>query len=319
MSNYLRPGACFMPEMSLWKESSPRQIMKHHSWKLSATAFATTLFATGAALADPAPDAGPNASEKPDLRVDQNAAILAPGRERRTEELKERKVAPELQKRNEQGLRRLMNELGFGDATVQDPVVAYMQDEARSRQPLREQGVRLYKALRSPDVSNEEVSRLLNEFRSTAQSDKERHAASMTDLDQKIGYTGNPRLEAMLVLFGVTGDYPLVLPVAGARIGEGARSSRRLQREKEDLARQIASLKLAQESLKSEKDNVLRQRDDLRRERDSLRRETGSLRRENEALQRDRDLLKRENEGLKRDSENRKKQAKRETGKPRQS
>ncbi len=246
--------------------------MKLHRRKIGATALMLALMTTSRAWAVPNSNVPVSGAQPDEANTAKQVTPATPEMKDKTEVLR----------RTEQGLRRLMTDCGFSDRAIQDMVIAHMRDEVQARRPLREYGVRLYRVLRSTEASDEQVSRLLAEFRAAVQSDKDRHAATTGELDARLGYTRTPRLEAMLVLFGITGDYPGVLPLGNPRPAQAARNVRRLEREKEELARQNESLKLARESLQSEKDNLLRERDNLKRELEALRRERDRLKKENE-------------------------------------
>jgi hypothetical protein len=113
----------------------------------------------------------------------------------------------------EQNLRRMMASFGVTELDIQNAIIVYVQDEVQRRQPLREQGRRLYKALKDETISTAEMTGLLTDFRAVVEADKARRTAAEAALNTQTGYTTNPRLEAMLLLFGVIGDAPTVMTV----------------------------------------------------------------------------------------------------------
>jgi len=121
--------------------------------------------------------------------------------------------AKQRQIRFENAVRGLMTQTGFPDAAVQDAVIAHMQSEARARNPLRRSGEKLFVALQSPDVSDEKMNALLKKFQDALEADDKRREAAEVALDAKIGYAKNPRLQSMLVLFGIIGDGALFVPL----------------------------------------------------------------------------------------------------------
>jgi hypothetical protein len=122
-------------------------------------------------------------------------------------------------------VRQLMDHFGFADTTVQDAVIEYINDEVRARQPVRERGNLLLRALNSPKKTDAQVSEALEAFRTELEADRTRREAAENALNDKIGFRTKPRLEGMLLMFGVIGDGPMMVAFNESG-GQGARVNR---------------------------------------------------------------------------------------------
>lgn len=121
-----------------------------------------------------------------------------------------RQRAQERQQRLENQMRQAMSNLGCSDISTQDAIISYIGTDMRARRGLQGQSRRLLMALRSKDMSEDEIARMVSDFRSAVEADKQRRTASEAALDGRIKYSQNARLEAMLLLFGVIGESPLL-------------------------------------------------------------------------------------------------------------
>ena len=116
-------------------------------------------------------------------------------------------------------LRKLMTSFGVAETVIQDAVIIYIEEEARAQRPLRSQGRKLLSALRAKAVDGNAITdaqmrELVAGFRAAMEANVERTVEAEISLDKKIGYTKNPRLEAMLILLGIIGNAPPVATVA---------------------------------------------------------------------------------------------------------
>ena len=112
----------------------------------------------------------------------------------------------------ERRVRDLMVGFGVIDAGVQDALLAHIGAQVRARTRVRQLGVELYQALRRPALANEEVRRLLNDYQVALEADGGERARAEEALNNRIGFRDQPRLEAMLMLFGIIGDNPVIMP-----------------------------------------------------------------------------------------------------------
>lgn len=134
---------------------------------------------------------------------------------KRLNEEKQLKAAAQRRRRTEERLRGAMTNLGFSDPALQGAVMTYIAQEEEARRPLRDQSRKVYQALRG-GVPDAQVLILMSDWRSAVEADKARHLQAQTKLDAQIGYSKSPRLEAMLLLMGVVGDGPLLMPLGPA-------------------------------------------------------------------------------------------------------
>lgn len=157
----------------------------------------------------------------------QNAAPsnAARANARREERLRQRReqlqnMTPEerqeLMRRNrEASTRRLLERAGVTDAATQNSVIKYVGDEQeareKSRVTIRGASQKLAQAVRTGAVTEAQLATLLGEFQNAAADEKERRAATAAELDRQIGYSQNPRLEAMLTMLGAVGDENLYM------------------------------------------------------------------------------------------------------------
>ncbi len=116
--------------------------------------------------------------------------------------------------RKAQNLRHAMSSLGFDDRTLQDEILLYIGGEVRARGQVRRKAQEIYAALRDPGKSDADVRALLAQYQAVVQADRTRRREAEDGLNDRIGFRSKPRLEAMLVLFGVVGDAPFALPPA---------------------------------------------------------------------------------------------------------
>ena len=104
--------------------------------------------------------------------------------------------------------RRVRDELtraGYGQKTIQDPVVKFVQSQMAERTRLRDKASKLRQAV-AGKASDAQIAKLLAELRAAAQAAKAHRDLAQKQLNAKIGYSKKPRLEAVLTLAGVVGD-----------------------------------------------------------------------------------------------------------------
>ena len=112
----------------------------------------------------------------------------------------------------------MMSSLGFDDRATQDEVLRYIASETRVKDAVRRKANDIYRALQDPNRSDKEVRILLAQYNSVVIYDRERRRAAEDALNDRIHFRDQPRLEAMLTLFGVIGDSPLRLPANPTRL-----------------------------------------------------------------------------------------------------
>ena len=147
----------------------------------------------------------------PDANEGDNAPVAAAG-------VKSvgKRVAPTPEERRqatEDRLRSLMKNLGIGGAATQDAILDYLAADESARAALREAEKSLMTALRR-DVPPERMRDLLGDYRAAIETDKSERASAQRKLDARVGYSLDPKLEAVLWLMGVLGEGASKLPTA---------------------------------------------------------------------------------------------------------
>ena len=102
--------------------------------------------------------------------------------------------------------------MGFGDRALQDEVLRHIAAEVRDRGLVRRRAQQMLNALRDPNTSEQEVRALLRDYQVVVETDRLRRRLAENALNERINFRDNPRLEAMLVIFGAIGDAPIALP-----------------------------------------------------------------------------------------------------------
>lgn len=112
----------------------------------------------------------------------------------------------EQRRKSEEGIRQMLAQSGLEDAVLQDTVLEYVREDLEARKPLREQGAKLLRVLRDGTLTEEQLSALVADYRTAQLEEKVRQENAQKMLDEKINFSKNPRLEAMLLLSGLIGE-----------------------------------------------------------------------------------------------------------------
>jgi hypothetical protein len=128
----------------------------------------------------------------------------------------------ERRKAMEDRMREMLVHVGVNEAATQDAILAYVQTDLEARRPMREQTTKLFKALNG-GVTDAQLLALVTDYRAAQEAEKARRETALQELDAKIHYTQNPRLEAILLLAGLLGDGQgnMMLMGGGGRGGNG--------------------------------------------------------------------------------------------------
>lgn len=102
-------------------------------------------------------------------------------------------------------LRALMSDFGLEDKAKQDALVAYLAEDEAGKTLVRDAAKRLMIGVKR-GAEPERMRELIALYKAALETDKTRRIAAQTALDAKIGYSLDPRLEAVLWLFGVLGE-----------------------------------------------------------------------------------------------------------------
>ena len=158
-----------------------------------------------------APDQAPGAPEaRPELQLAEAAPAPRAAPDRAARQARQKRREAEREKRS-QSLRNVMNSMGIGDRALQDEVLRHIAAEVRERGLVRRNAQTIYNALRDPRKTDDEVRDLLRQYHVVVGNDRARRYRAEQVLNERINYRENPRLEAMLLLFGAIGDAPIAL------------------------------------------------------------------------------------------------------------
>lgn len=164
----------------------------------------------------------------------------------------------EAQKRmQENNIRNLMRSLGIGSRDVQDTVIAHIASETQAREPMAAASGRLLQAMRTPGITDNQLSILLNDCRVSFDTDRTRRVEALDALKNKLGPDLSPRIESMILLLGLDGDVVITLPTPALLT--------QMQRERQQLLRMVDGLKIEADSLRRERDDVKVERDNYAR------------------------------------------------------
>lgn len=99
----------------------------------------------------------------------------------------------------------VMANAGITDDTVKDAIRAFVAAQQEARKPLLEMARQITLELGKADMTNEQIAARLKEFRTATAVDQKRYETALQELDTKIGYTKNARLETFLMMAGILG------------------------------------------------------------------------------------------------------------------
>lgn len=116
-------------------------------------------------------------------------------------------VPQSLQRMQAHSLPDALERFGLVDKQIQETIVKFVVEYEEALSPLLGQAwkVPFIKYRKGPAVDEKSLT-ALNELRAAVASHKVRRANALRKLDAKIGYTHSPRLQAALLLLGITGE-----------------------------------------------------------------------------------------------------------------
>ena len=102
--------------------------------------------------------------------------------------------------------RYLMQSAGVADVAAQDAIIAFVTAQMERRQPVTEAARRLSDSLADANSTPEAISGQLEALRVASKEFRAWKEGALKELDAKIGYTKDSRLQSLLVLVGILGD-----------------------------------------------------------------------------------------------------------------
>ncbi|PQV63088.1 hypothetical protein B1R32_11665 [Abditibacterium utsteinense] len=174
-----------------------------------------TLFAGAAFLLWPALAwSQPDINNAPKVENPPNRAPGARGRRRGNRQMTPAQRQQLTAQLIETRTKRALTAAGFTDAAVQNAVVDFIQEQASAREELQAKSAQIRTALQAQVVTDAQLAALLNNYRALSDEEAARRKKSLVALDAQIGFSAKPRLDALLLLAGITGEQ-IPMPIAG--------------------------------------------------------------------------------------------------------
>ncbi len=122
--------------------------------------------------------------------------------------------------RREQFIRQGLTQMGFTDTTMQDALVEFVATQATAVAPLQDKQNAIMQALQNKTTTDAQFATLMTDWQTLATAEQTRRTQALKDLDTSISYSKNPRLNALLTVFGIVGDQSsLSSPYGSAMMG----------------------------------------------------------------------------------------------------
>lgn len=107
----------------------------------------------------------------------------------------------------EQIVRGSLEQMEVNDAETQDLVIAAMREQDALYDSVREAHLKVAQALlNNKNTGEEQVAKLLQDLREASEKARAARAMSIKNLDDRIAFSQQPRLEALLTMLGLVGD-----------------------------------------------------------------------------------------------------------------
>jgi hypothetical protein len=127
----------------------------------------------------------------------------------------------QMQQARAEGVRRMLTGAGFTQTGLQDAVVSFVQKQDEAVRGLQEQARKVNQALRNGGMTEAQLATLLSDFRTEVAQERTRRARALKELDAEVGFSKQPRLDALLTMSGMIGDEAYLAGVGGGRGGPG--------------------------------------------------------------------------------------------------
>lgn len=163
----------------------------------------TLLLLAGAAFAQPDVNNAPKA-DNPANWAQRGGAGGRGGRAMTAEDRQRMLVA--VQEARLQMMKQLLTNAGYPDADLQAAVGDFVKEQETAQQKLQEKWQQVNEAVRNNAVTEAQIATLTNDLRAMIEDEKARRTKSEAALDAKISYSKKPKLDALLMTLGLTGD-----------------------------------------------------------------------------------------------------------------
>jgi hypothetical protein len=106
----------------------------------------------------------------------------------------------------EQLLRSSLEQQGINDGETQNLIINAMREQDTIYEPVRAQHLKIAQALMNKDTTDEQMATLMQGLRDASQKARVAREASLKTLDDRVAFSQQPRLEALLTMLGLAGD-----------------------------------------------------------------------------------------------------------------
>ena len=108
--------------------------------------------------------------------------------------------------RSLKSLRDSMGRAGFGDRSLQNAVLDFVEEQDLAREEVREAAAACLRALDDQQLDDPQVQKLLDAYQAATTRAQAKRDASLVQLDAQIHFSTNPRLRAFLSLRSLVGN-----------------------------------------------------------------------------------------------------------------
>ena len=116
------------------------------------------------------------------------------------------RLEEQLQNRRADMLRQSLTQTGFDDKAMQDDIVDFSNQQIKAALTLREKTSKVSDAVADKATPDTQISALLNDLHAAQDDEKTRREAAEKALNEKLGYSQKPRLEALLTTLNLIGE-----------------------------------------------------------------------------------------------------------------
>jgi hypothetical protein len=106
----------------------------------------------------------------------------------------------------EQTVRGSLGWIGFNDAETQNLVINAMREQDTIYAPVRDQHLKVAQALMNKETDENQMATLMLSLRDAAEKARTEREATIKTLDERIAFSQQPRLEALLTMLGLVGN-----------------------------------------------------------------------------------------------------------------
>jgi len=161
---------------------------------------------------------------QPDINNPPKAAN-PPNRNRAGQKAAGLRAGPAGEDRRARLVRRMLALQGVGDKKLMEAISAHLQKQDEAERPVAEAGMKVAEALRARALAPAQMDTLYHDYKAAVDQYLAQRKQAEAELDKKIGFSKNDRLQAILLLAGVIGDAPSPFEVRLTRLTKAAKAT----------------------------------------------------------------------------------------------